>query len=146
MLQLARTVVEGRLAQAEGDSNKAIERFEQAIDRCAMKIGAKDAEFALFEARFHRLRAPCELGFGVVCEREVQGLSLTLRQRRARRGRLLATRIAYDGKQALSIKDFPLPMMLPGSGTAWASASRSPTRGTTGPWSRSPGRCSVSVM
>src|SRR3954453_6225581 len=30
VLQLARTVVEGRLAQAEGDSNKAIERFEQA--------------------------------------------------------------------------------------------------------------------
>jgi tetratricopeptide (TPR) repeat protein len=30
VLQLARTVVEGRLAQAQGDSNKAIERFEQA--------------------------------------------------------------------------------------------------------------------
>src|SRR6476646_1611431 len=30
VLQLARTVVEGRLAQTEGDSNKAIERFEQA--------------------------------------------------------------------------------------------------------------------
>jgi len=30
VLQLARTVVEGRLAQAEGDSNKAVERFEQA--------------------------------------------------------------------------------------------------------------------
>src|SRR4029077_3919802 len=30
VLQLARTVVEGRLAQADSDSNKAIERFEQA--------------------------------------------------------------------------------------------------------------------
>jgi tetratricopeptide (TPR) repeat protein len=30
VLQLARTVVEGRLAQAQGDSNKAVERFEQA--------------------------------------------------------------------------------------------------------------------
>src|SRR4029079_10971695 len=30
VLELARAVVEGRLAQAEGDSNKAIERFEQA--------------------------------------------------------------------------------------------------------------------
>ena len=30
VLQLARTVVQGRLAQAEGDSNEAIERFEQA--------------------------------------------------------------------------------------------------------------------
>ena len=30
VLQLARTVVEGRLAQAQGDTGKAIERFEQA--------------------------------------------------------------------------------------------------------------------
>jgi tetratricopeptide (TPR) repeat protein len=30
VLQVARTVIEGRLAQAEDDSNKAIERFEQA--------------------------------------------------------------------------------------------------------------------
>jgi tetratricopeptide (TPR) repeat protein len=30
VLQLARMVVEGRLAQAQGDSNKAVERFEQA--------------------------------------------------------------------------------------------------------------------
>jgi len=30
VLQLARTVVEGRLAQAQGDTSKAVERFEQA--------------------------------------------------------------------------------------------------------------------
>lgn len=30
VLQLARMVVEGRLAQAQGDSNKAVERFEHA--------------------------------------------------------------------------------------------------------------------